>query len=62
MFYFFFFFKKIIIFLGRSIGSGPATYLASKYKIRSLVLVSPFTSIRAVVGSLLGNITSYIVK
>ena len=36
--------KNIIIF-GRSIGSGPSTYLASKYKPGCLVLMSPFTSL-----------------
>lgn len=39
-----------IIIMGRSIGSGPATYVASKYKVGSLVLISAFTSLRAVVS------------
>ena len=34
---------------GRSIGSGPATYLASKYKIGGLILLSPFISIKTVI-------------
>jgi hypothetical protein len=33
-----------IISLGRSVGSGPATYIASKRKVAALVLESPFTS------------------
>jgi dienelactone hydrolase len=39
---------KNIILLGRSIGSGPATYLASKHEVLSLILISPFKSIKAV--------------
>ncbi|KAL4501678.1 hypothetical protein ABPG72_018729 [Tetrahymena utriculariae] len=35
-----------IIVLGRSIGSGPASYLASKRKCRLVCLVSPFWSIK----------------
>lgn len=31
---------------GRSIGSGPATYLASQHKPGCLVLMSPFTSLK----------------
>ena len=38
-----------IIVCGRSIGSGPACYLASTYKPACLVLVSPHTSIRGIV-------------
>lgn len=38
-----------IIVCGRSIGSGPACYLASQYKPVSLVLISPHTSIRGIV-------------
>lgn len=52
--------KNIIIF-GRSLGSGPAVYLASKYKIGALVLVSGFTSIRAIVQEHAG-ILKYMVK
>lgn len=33
-----------IISLGRSVGSGPATYLASKQKVAALILESPFVS------------------
>jgi uncharacterized protein len=34
-----------ISLIGRSLGSGVATYLASKYKIKKLVLVTPYDSI-----------------
>jgi esterase/lipase len=37
-----------IVVIGRSLGSGPATYLASKRKVKSLVLFSPYKSIRSV--------------
>ena len=30
---------------GRSIGTGPATYLAAKYHVACLILMSPYTSI-----------------
>ena len=36
--------SEVIIF-GRSIGSGPATWVASKYKVGCLVLLSAFASI-----------------
>lgn len=44
-----------IILFGRSMGSGPATYLASKNKAYSLLLMSPYTSIKDVSRSLLGK-------
>ena len=34
--------------MGRSLGSGPASYLASKNKVAGLVLISAFTSINDV--------------
>lgn len=39
--------KKIVI-VGRSVGSGPATWLASKEAAAGLVLIAPFTSAFAV--------------
>ena len=38
-----------IILFGRSIGSGPATYVASKRKPGALLLMSAFKSIRDIV-------------
>ena len=38
--------KSDIILFGISVGSGPATYLASLKKVYSLILMSAFTSIR----------------
>ncbi|CAD8147236.1 unnamed protein product [Paramecium pentaurelia] len=39
--------SKLTIF-GRSIGTGPACFLASIYQPKALILLSPFTSIKAV--------------
>lgn len=41
-----------IIVYGRSVGSGPACYLAEKHKVGGLVLESPYTTIAEVVTSL----------
>ena len=35
-----------ILVMGRSIGTGPATYLASRNKIGVLILMSAYTSIK----------------
>lgn len=45
---------KNIICCGRSIGTGAATYLASKRKPGGLILISPILSIQNVASSLLG--------
>ena len=39
-----------IYVLGRSLGTGPAIYLASKVKLNSLFLISPFKSIKSLFG------------
>jgi pimeloyl-ACP methyl ester carboxylesterase len=44
-----------IILFGRSMGSGPASYLASRKKVCSLLLMSAYTSIKDVTKSLLGK-------
>jgi len=49
-----------IVVCGRSIGSGPATYLAANRNPAALILVSPFKSIRETVGSIAG-IMKYLV-
>ena len=51
-----------IIVFGRSIGSGPASWLASKRRIGVLVLMSAFTSIRAVVKDIAGVVAQYLVR
>ncbi|CAD8151491.1 unnamed protein product [Paramecium octaurelia] len=53
--------NRIIIF-GRSIGSGPATYLASKYKPACLALMSPFTSLKAAVRDYVGSWAQYLIR
>ena len=45
--------KNIFIF-GRSIGTSPAIYLASKRKPNALISISAFTSIKAVADNLVG--------
>ena len=45
--------KNIFIF-GRSIGTSPAIYLSSKRKPNSLIIISAFTSIKAVAENLVG--------
>ena len=42
--------EKDIYVLGRSLGTGPAVYLASKKNINSLYLISPFKSIKTIYG------------
>ncbi|CAK86132.1 unnamed protein product (macronuclear) [Paramecium tetraurelia] len=53
--------NRIIIF-GRSIGSGPATYIASKYKPACLALMSPFTSLKAAVRDYVGSWAQYLIR
>lgn len=48
-------YSQIILF-GRSLGSGPAVYLAAQYPVGGLILVSAFSSIRAAVQSIVGRI------
>jgi len=45
-----------ILILGRSIGTGPALAIATKYEVYGVVLVSPFLSVQEVVKGLLGPI------
>lgn len=43
-------------------GSGPATYVAKKYKPAALFLISAFTSIKNVAKSLYGFMGGFLVK
>jgi len=45
-----------IIAFGRSIGSGPATHLAANRNPGGLILMSPYTSIKAVVKEIAGQL------
>lgn len=47
--------EENILLMGRSLGSSPASYIASKKSPGLLVLMSPFTSIKDVAGSLVGK-------
>ena len=46
--------EKDIILLGRSLGSGPATYISSKFEPGGLILMSPYTSIKSVATNKVG--------
>lgn len=48
--------EQDIIVMGRSIGSGGASYLAAHRPVRSLILISPFDSIKKVARGLMGCI------
>ena len=52
--------KNIIIF-GRSMGSGPATHVASVRKPGCLLLMSSFKSIRAIAQDQAGKVLKYLI-
>jgi abhydrolase domain-containing protein 17 len=54
--------EQHIIVFGRSIGSGPATLLAASNRPGALVLISPFTTLRRIIESMVGKYLSYTVK
>lgn len=54
--------QKDIILFGRSIGTGPACLLGAKMQPGALLLMSAYTSIRAVVKSVAGRMAQYFVK
>jgi pimeloyl-ACP methyl ester carboxylesterase len=47
--------QEDIILFGRSMGTGPATHLSAEYNAYSLLLMSPYTSIKDVSRSLFGR-------
>ena len=47
--------------MGKSLGTGPATHIASHRNPRALILVTPFTSIRECVMDILGKFTKYLI-
>ena len=53
--------EQIIVF-GRSIGSGPACHLASKFHPLLVMLLSPFKSLREAIGSISFSFLSYLFK
>ncbi|CAL1159713.1 unnamed protein product [Cladocopium goreaui] len=46
-------YEQIILF-GRSVGSGPTVYLASRFPVGGLILVAAFASVREAAKSLVG--------
>ncbi len=42
--------KLPIVIYGRSVGSGPAVYIASKYPVEKLLLISPYDTLTNVAG------------
>lgn len=54
--------SKNIIVAGRSIGTGPATYVASRHQVGALILISAFKSVKLVAKHLFGRIGEYLVK
>jgi len=48
-------YEQIILF-GRSVGSGPTVYLASRFPVGGLILVAAFASVREAAKSLVGGI------
>merc|ERR1719220_847209 len=54
-------YEQIILF-GRSVGSGPSVYLASRFPVGGLILVAPFASIKEAAKSLVGNIVAQILE
>ena len=50
-----------LIVFGRSIGSGPASYIAANHNIHSLILMSPFTSIRAMAKRYVGSALKFLI-
>jgi abhydrolase domain-containing protein 17 len=46
-----------VIIFGRSMGSGPSTYLSSMYTPFCLLLMSPYTCIKDVAKTLLGKLS-----
>jgi pimeloyl-ACP methyl ester carboxylesterase len=51
-----------IIIVGRSIGTGPAAILASKYKAMCAILVSAYKSIKEVGMNLVGTLGYFLLK
>lgn len=54
-------YSQVVLF-GRSLGSGPAVYLAAQYPVGGLILVSAFSSIKAAVQSIVGSLFAWTFK
>ena len=54
---------KDIVLMGRSMGSGPCCALAVEYpNVAALILLSPYTSFKAAVRTMLGSLPSMFVR
>ena len=53
---------KDLILFGRSLGSGPATFLSAKFNPGALVLMSAYTSIRDIVNAKVSGMLSWVVE
>lgn len=54
-------YEQVILF-GRSVGSGPTVYLASRFPVGGLILVAAFASVREAAKSLVGNLVAHILE
>jgi esterase/lipase len=52
--------ERDILIFGRSMGSGPATFLSSNFTPGALILMSPYTSIKNVVKGKAGFLSAFI--
>lgn len=50
-------YEQVILF-GRSVGSGPTVYLASRFPVGGLILVAAFASVREAAKSLVGHVVA----
>lgn len=50
--------QEDIILVGRSIGAGPACWLARKFSPSAVALINPFKSIKEVAKAKLGRVTN----
>ena len=56
-----FYTPKNIFLLGRSIGTAPSIYLASKRRVGLLIAISAFTSVRGIAENYVGGILKYFI-
>jgi len=54
--------KENILIFGRSLGTSPSTFLASRKDVAGLILISPMLSIKTVVKDILGKYISLFMK
>eukprot|EP00405_Crypthecodinium_cohnii_P035481 CAMPEP_0206534212 /NCGR_PEP_ID=MMETSP0325_2-20121206/5416_1 /ASSEMBLY_ACC=CAM_ASM_000347 /TAXON_ID=2866 /ORGANISM="Crypthecodinium cohnii, Strain Seligo" /LENGTH=400 /DNA_ID=CAMNT_0054030983 /DNA_START=143 /DNA_END=1341 /DNA_ORIENTATION=- len=54
-------YEQVILF-GRSVGSGPTVYLASRFPVGGLILVAAFASVREAAKSLVGPLIAQILE